>query len=612
MSHPAETPYEIRLLHVDDEDFQLEALVGFLGLIDPLIHVVSVSSPSEALRLLEHENFDCVVTDFKMPEMTGIELSKRIRHKMKLPLILYTGQGSEEVAEAAFNAGVNDYIKKEMDPRHYHVLAKKIRDAVEKNRIEELYGRVVEDSREAIAIIVSDKIAYVNAALVALFGEKKPSDLVGRKFLDFFQPQDREIVEKNFAKNIIDGDSKYYQAVLRLRNGKKISSEISVSIFDYNGTKAVLNFIRDITYRKKLEEEIRSSEERFRTLVNMNPDGIALLNLKGEVTWVNPMFSRILGFTEKEIIGKFFFSLGVIQTSQYVKNMEIFRNLSHGEYVPPYEFQWIRKDNERVLGEAHFSLVNLEADEKEIMVITRDVTQQNKIKEELEIYSKKLEKLVQEKTTRLVDSEKMIAAGKLTTLLANDIREPLLTIKNAVNAMRVDPYKKQTGLETINQALQFSITMLDDLRTKTRDNPLKLGEVNIKSLIIEAIDESPIPPTVIVKIDVGNDRIVVDIQQIKRVIMNLIQNANDAMNGRGLITLSTTLKDNVLTIKVEDNGCGIKFENIKNLFKPFFTTKPDGLGLGLSYCKKVVEMHRGQIIWTLSLAKELSFISRSL
>ena len=307
------------------------------------------------------------------------------------------------------------------------------------------------------------------------------------------------------------------------------------------------------------------------------------------------MFSRILGFTEKEIIGKFFFSLGVIQTSQYVKNMEIFRNLSQGQYVPPYEFQWIKKDNERVLGEAHFSLVSLESDEKEIMVITRDVTQQNKIKEELEMYSKQLEKLVQEKTLRLVDSEKMIAAGKLTTLLANDIHEPLLAIKNAVNMMRVNPEKKTMGLETINQALQFSITLLDDLRTKTRDNPLKLGEVDIKTIITEAMNESPIPPTVNVKINVDDVRIVVDIQQIKRVIMNLIQNANDAMKGRGRITISTKLLNNVLAIQIEDNGFGILPENMKYLFKPFFTTKADGLGLGLSYCQKVIESHKGKI-----------------
>jgi PAS domain S-box-containing protein len=593
MSQLADTPSRIKLLHVDDEEFQLEAVRGFLNVFDPLIEVVSVTSPIEALKILDKKYFDCVITDFRMPEMTGIEFSKKIRINKNLPIILYTGQGSEEVAEAAFRAGVNDYIKKEMDPSQYHILAKKIRGAVEKKRIEDLYIRVVEDSREAIAIIVNEKIVYANSALAELLGEKKSVDIVGKKFLDLLQPRDREEVEKNLANN--QNVAKYYQIVLKRRDGTKISTEISVSIINYGGQKAVLNFVRDISERKKLEEETRSSEARFRTLVNMNPDGIALLNVNGEVTWINPMFSKILGYPENEIIGKSLFSVGTIQTSQYLKNIEIFRSLSQGLHIQPYEFQWVRRDKERVWGEAHFSLLNSETDSPEIMVITRDVTQQNKIKEELERYSKKLEKLVQEKTAILVDSEKMIAAGKLTSLLANDIMEPLMEIKNAVNYIRLNSGEKKAGLERINNALLSSIAMLDDLRSKTRNNPIVLTDANIYTLIKDSIKDVPIPPKINIEVDVDNIEVNVDIKQVKRVFTNLIQNAVDAMNGRGKIIISSKISDEGLIIKVEDNGCGIKPDDMKMLFKPLFTTKSEGLGLGLTYCKKIIESHSGQI-----------------
>jgi len=587
---------KIRLLHVDDEEFQLDSVKNFLNIFDPSIDVVSVSSPIEALKILEKEFFDCVVTDFRMPEMNGIEFSKKIRISKSLPILLYTGQGSEEVAESAFRAGVNDYIKKEMDPVHYHVLAKKIRGAVEKKRIEDLYIRVVEDSREAIAIVINEKIVYANTALAELLGEKEVLDIIGRKFLDFLQPRDRDNVEKILADFEIENQAKYYQAGLRRRDGNKISSEISVSIINYGGQKAVLNFVRDISQRKKLESEIRSSEARFRTLVNMNPDGIALLNNSGKVIWINPMFSKILGYPEQEILGTSLFSVGTIQTSQYLKNMEIFRSLNQGIQVPPYEFQWVRKDKERVRGEAHFSLINSETGLQEIMVITRDVTQQNKIKEELEEYSKKLEKLVQEKTTILVDSEKMIAAGKLTSLLANDIMEPLMEIKNAVNNIRKNPEDKKAGLETINNALLSSIAMLDDLRSKTRNNPIILADVNINALVRDSIKELPIPPKVNIELDVNDVEVNVDIQQVKRVFTNLIQNSIDAMNGEGTIKITSSISDEGLIIKVEDNGCGIKSADMQMLFKPFYTTKKEGLGLGLTFCKKVIESHNGQII----------------
>jgi PAS domain S-box-containing protein len=328
----------------------------------------------------------------------------------------------------------------------------------------------------------------------------------------------------------------------------------------------------------------------------MNPDGIALLNNSGKVIWINPMFSKILGYPEQEILGTSLFSVGTIQTSQYLKNMEIFRSLNQGIQVPPYEFQWVRKDKERVRGEAHFSLINSETGSQEIMVITRDVTQQNKIKEELEEYSKKLEKLVQEKTTILVDSEKMIAAGKLTSLLANDIMEPLMEIKNAVNNIRKNPEDKKAGLETINNALLSSIAMLDDLRSKTRNNPIILADMNINALVRDSIKELPIPPKVNIELDVNDVEVNADIQQVKRVFTNLIQNSIDAMNGEGTIKITSSISDEGLIIKVEDNGCGIKSADMQMLFKPFYTTKKEGLGLGLTFCKKVIESHNGQII----------------
>jgi PAS domain S-box-containing protein len=596
MSQPVDVPSRIRLLHVDDEEFQLDYVKNFLNMFDPSIDIVSISSPIKALKILEKEYFDCVVTDFRMPEMNGIELSKKIRINKSLPIVLYTGQGSEEVAESAFRVGVNDYIKKEMDPLHYHILAKKIRGAVEKKRIEDLYIRVVEDSREAIAIVINGIIMYANTALVELLGEKKVLDIIGRKFLDFLQPRDRDDMEKILADFEIENQAKYYPAGLRRRDGNKIPSEISVSIINYGGQKAVLNFVRDISQRKKLEFEIRSSEARFRTLVNMNPDGIALLNNNGKVIWINPMFSKILGYPEQEILGTSLFSVGTIQTSQYLKNMEIFRSLNQGIQVPTYEFQWVRKDKERVRGEAHFSLINSETGSPEIMVITRDVTQQIKIKEELEGYSKKLEKLVQEKTAILVDSEKMIAAGKLASLLANDIMEPLMEIKNAVNNMRKSSEDKKAGLETINNALLTSIAMLDDLRSKTKNNPIVLTYMNINTLVRDSIKEFPIPPKVNIELDVNDVEVNVDVQQVKRVFTNLIQNSIDAMNGEGTLKITSNISDEGLIIKVEDNGCGIKSEDVQMLFTPFYTTKKEGLGLGLTFCKKIIESHNGQII----------------
>ncbi|MFQ6053992.1 MAG: response regulator, partial [Candidatus Bathyarchaeia archaeon] len=108
----------------------------FIEKFDPAIQVEFVSSPDEAQRLLRERSFDCVVSDYQMPTMDGIELAIKIRETSDIPFIIYTGRGSEEVAEAAFEAGIDDYIRKEFEHSHYQVLVKRIRSTVEKHRAE--------------------------------------------------------------------------------------------------------------------------------------------------------------------------------------------------------------------------------------------------------------------------------------------------------------------------------------------------------------------------------------------------------------------------------------------------------------------------------------------
>lgn len=90
----------------------------FIEQLDDCMQVKTEHSAIRALGEIDHGRSDCIVLDFVMPEMNGLELAKRIRAKHDVPVILYTGQGSEEVAEEAFAIGVDDYIRKELSPSH--------------------------------------------------------------------------------------------------------------------------------------------------------------------------------------------------------------------------------------------------------------------------------------------------------------------------------------------------------------------------------------------------------------------------------------------------------------------------------------------------------------
>jgi PleD family two-component response regulator len=103
---------------------------------DPLLSIILVPTPVDALRLLSDHPIDCIVSDYIMTGMNGTELCTEVKKTMNIPFIIYIARGSEEVASEAFAAGVDDYVMKEPNLAHYIVLVKRIRHSVEKSRAE--------------------------------------------------------------------------------------------------------------------------------------------------------------------------------------------------------------------------------------------------------------------------------------------------------------------------------------------------------------------------------------------------------------------------------------------------------------------------------------------
>lgn len=141
---------KLRILHIDDDSNCLIFTKRFLEKNDPSLEIVSAESLDESLSLIEKYNFDCVISDFVMPTVEGIELKEKISVKGTTPFIFYTGKWSPEDISAAFAAGVNDFIQKEVDPSHYQVLAKRIRNTAEKHMIESMLAKLDHDLRSPL------------------------------------------------------------------------------------------------------------------------------------------------------------------------------------------------------------------------------------------------------------------------------------------------------------------------------------------------------------------------------------------------------------------------------------------------------------------------------
>lgn len=126
----------LSVILLDDEPDILMVTKQIIGFHDKEMDILTSSSPNEALELIREKEPDCVISDYRMNEMNGVEFTRKLRESSKVPVILYTNQSMEHVVDEAFDAGVNDYVKKDGDALHYIVLMKRIKNLVDKHRME--------------------------------------------------------------------------------------------------------------------------------------------------------------------------------------------------------------------------------------------------------------------------------------------------------------------------------------------------------------------------------------------------------------------------------------------------------------------------------------------
>ena len=134
----------IRVLHLDDEEHCLDLTREIMAMYDKDIEIKSFTSPGKVIENVRQDEPDIVISDYKMPEMNGIEFTRKLREYSTIPIILYTGSEEESIAKEAFEAGVNDYITKASHALHYIVLLNRIKNTVDSYRIKRQNDRLTD------------------------------------------------------------------------------------------------------------------------------------------------------------------------------------------------------------------------------------------------------------------------------------------------------------------------------------------------------------------------------------------------------------------------------------------------------------------------------------
>jgi signal transduction histidine kinase len=239
------------------------------------------------------------------------------------------------------------------------------------------------------------------------------------------------------------------------------------------------------------------------------------------------------------------------------------------------------------------------------------------------LYSDYLEEMVQEKTKaleeaqeKLLDTQRLAAIGEAAAMVGHDLRNPLQVITYALyfvektlQSSSSNVFKETCG--TIKEQVKYMNKIVSDLQDYARPLTPKLVETNLPELINETLSTLTIPNTVQVSLVIADDvdplKLMTDALMMKRVFINLITNALQAMPKGGQLTISVTTKEETAVISIQDTGVGIPEEQMSKLFQPLFTTKAKGQGLGLTVCKRLIEANDGQITFTSKLGVGSTF-----
>lgn len=603
----------LKILHVDDEKNQLEFTKLFLEQIEKDVVVDSVNNPEEALKRQEEENYDCIISDYKMMSMNGIELAQKVRKKSDVPFILYTGHGSEEVAELAFSSGIDDYLRKETEPTHYQVLAKRIKETVEKHRLDELYKKVVEESRDAIIIIVKNKVAFLNRAACSLVGINSVEECIGEDVFEFFLAES----EKIFPPSLDEEGNYNLKMNYRTSYGAIRNADVNISKIRYRGEDAYLCFIRDITEQRRNRERLNAIYQQaiklstaadvqeiseitldimetvfdYHTLTFHIVDGN---NLKTLGTRGGPFFELVLPLNGQGITTKAaretqsIMVSDVSECSDFVKgNME-----SGSELAVPAVLN----------GE---TLAVLNAESKEVDNFTK---QDKKLLETLSQHVAFAFNRI--KTERLREKEEKdrrqrldYALGvldhteKVSTLVSGDLQNNLLSIMNATGVMRIQPDMMNEILDSIEEnadkAYYTSDLVREILDKLTRIN----GYIEVNHAIRTILEKKRFPKNIRVNTQYDESILIVEIVEEKftRIIDNLLMNAVEAMPGGGSLYVKVNGRETRAQIDICDTGKGIPEERQEKIFEPFNSTKDGHTGLGLAFCKNAAESIGGDL-----------------
>lgn len=401
----------------------------------------------------------------------------------------------------------------------------------------------------------------------------------------------------NKAHHEINQRIKAEQALKQSHN--ELEERVQDRTFDLS--RSVDELRKEIADRKRAEEALRTSEEKYRSLTDNLSVGVfrSTPGPKGDYIEVNSAFRRMLGITKKSES----YSLSAYELYQNpVDRAKFSHKMLQDGAVKNEEVIFKRRDGSIFCGSVTAVVVKDE-EGKAIHYdgIIEDVTELMQAKEE-----------AQKRREEIAHMGRVATMGELSASLAHELNQPLAAImSNAQAALRFLSTDK-ADLDEIREILGDIVAddrragkVITHLRSLFRKGDCKRESVDINELINDVIsliktETKMRNVSVDTVLDSNLAPIMGDKIQLHQVLINLIMNGSEAMtdldNAPGTITISTTTADeNMVRVSVRDTGTGLTEESLAKMTEPFFTTKTEGMGMGLSINKTIIDAHMGRL-----------------
>ena len=304
----------IRILHVDDEPEFLALTKAYLERDSLNFSIDAITSAEKGMELLSACKYDVVISDYRMPETDGLEFLQNIRQSgSKIPFIMFTGKGREEVAIEALNKGANHYLQKGGDVNSmYGTLAHAIKEEVEKKRTKEELERLLEFNTDILELSPTGimkldkelKVEYENRAMKDILGvpHGEESRALGTDIREL--PSVKEAGLSSIFDSLSKGERIFDEALFTsIYKKETYISVIGAPIIKNGEFGGAIIVVQDITERKRAEMEIREKQRLVESVIQNSAIAAFVIDSKHEVIHWNKACEELTGINAEEVLG---------------------------------------------------------------------------------------------------------------------------------------------------------------------------------------------------------------------------------------------------------------------------------------------------------------------